>query len=149
MRRTRWAALAMVALLGLGGLAACGDDEGADVRETGEDGSSGSGSGSGSGTESGSSGETDTTEAPADDGGEPQEFSEGVEGYCEAVNAYVDLIGEAIEDPESAGAELQAAANAYIERAVNLGELSPEEQARFDECSQEAADAASEFVPGG
>lgn len=133
----------MVAVLGLGGLAACGDDDGADVRETGEDGSGGSGS------DSGSSGATETTEAPTDDSGESQEFSEGVEGYCEAVSAYVELIGEAIEDPESAGAELQAAANAYIERAVGLGELSAEDQARFDECSQEAADAAAEFVPGG
>ncbi len=139
----------MVAVLGLGGLAACGDDDGADVRETGEDGSGGSGSDSGSDDGSGSSGATETTEAPTDDGGGSQEFSEGVEGYCEAVTAYVELIGEAIEDPESAGAELQAAANAYIERAVGLGELSAEDQARFEECSQEAADAATEFVPGG
>ena len=65
----------LVGVLGLGGLTACGDDDGADVRETGDD--SSSGAGSGSGTDSGST--TDTTEAPTDttDGGEA---GTGVEG---------------------------------------------------------------------
>ena len=144
MRRTRWAGLVLVVLLGLGGLAACGgDDDGADVRETGDD--SSSGSGSGSGTDSGST--TDTTEAPTDttEATDDGEAATGVEGYCEAVNRYVELLGEAIDDPTSAGAELQEAANDYATAALNLGELSPEDQARFDECAQEAADAAAEL----
>lgn len=142
MRRTRWAGLVLVVVLGLGGLSACGDDDGADVRETGEDGSGGSGSGSGSGTDSGSSGETETTETTevtgADDGGEA---ATGVEGYCDAVLRYVELLGEATADPTSAGAELQEAADAFAEASLGLGELSAEDQARFDECAQEAADA--------
>lgn len=145
MRRTRCAGLVLVLVLGVGGLTACGgDDDGADVRESGDDSSSGS---DGSGTASGST--TDTTEAPtdtteADDGG--GEAATGVEGYCEAVNRYVELLGEAIDDPASAGAELQEAANDYATAALNLGELSAEDQARFDECAQEAAAAAADLA---
>lgn len=138
MRRARWAEVLMVVVLGLGGLTACGDD-------------GGSGDPDPSGTDTTSDGGTDTT--PTTSAGSTDttggEAATGVEGYCEAVQAYVGLLGEAIDDPSGAGVELQEAANAYIEAAVNLGELSAEDQARFDECAQEAADAAASFVPGG
>ena len=150
MRQTRWAGLVLVAVLGLGGLAACGDDDGADVRESGEDSSSGSGSGSSSDSGSGSSSETtDTTEAPEDEGG--GEAATGVEGYCEAVDHYIEAFGELLEDPTSteAGAAVQEAAAAYSEAALNLGELSAEDQARFNECAEEAAQASADLVPGG
>jgi hypothetical protein len=139
----RWSAVLFVMLLGLGS-AACSGDDGSEV---GEPGSTSDDSASGSSLEDDDEGEpAETTEPPetteADDGGES---AGGVEGYCDAVDRYIEAIGEAIDDPSSAGVELQEAANAYAEAALELGELSPGDQARFDECSDEALQAATDL----
>ena len=130
----------MVAVLGLVGLTGCGGDDGGD-------------DGGGDGTETtettatetddgaGDDGSTETTEPSTDDGGE----AVGVEGYCEAVNRYISLLGDSIDDPGAFDAELEDAANDMATALLNLGELSAEEQARFDECQAEAADAANDI----
>jgi hypothetical protein len=146
MRRMRWMAVLLVMVLGLG-LAACGGDDGGDD----DGGSADSGDSSGD-SESSDEDSSDTTEAPDDTASEDDgdtELSEGVDGYCEAVERYIELLGEAIDDPASAGAELQEATNDYATAAINLGELTPDEQLQFENCQEAASQAAAELVPGG
>jgi len=139
MHRTRLLGLLLVVVLGLG-LTACGDDGGSD------DGGSSDGDSQTSDDSSGDEGSSDTTEAPdTTDGGES---AGGVDGYCDAVERYIELLGEAIDDPTSAGAELQEAANDYATAAINLGELTPEEQTQFENCQEAAAEAAAELTGG-
>lgn len=149
MRKYLVIAVALVSLLGLAG---CGDDDGADVRSSGDASASGaSGSGtSGSGTSCSETTETtennDTT--VPDDGG--VDVGTGVDGYCEAVEVYVDLIVAATEDPESADqAAITQVTQDLISAAIQLTDLSPEESQRLADCEQEAADAALDAVPGG
>jgi hypothetical protein len=145
MRRTRWMAVLLVVVLSLG-LAACGGDDG------GDDGGADSGDSSGDSESSDDDDSADTTEAPDDTASEDDgdtELSEGVDGYCEAVERYIELLGEAIDDPASAGAELQEATNDYATAAINLGDLTPDEQLQFENCQEAASQAAAELVPGG
>ncbi len=141
----RWIGLLVVVLLVLGGLTACGGDDGGGDDGGGEDTES---TDTGS-TDDGSSDEGDGTEdTVADDGGDLPVVgtAEGVEGYCEAVNRYIDLLGESLDDPGSVDTELEQAAADMTTALVGLGELTPEEQARFDECQAEAASAAEDLI---
>jgi hypothetical protein len=141
MRAKRLVGFVVVVLLGLG-LAACGDDDGSD--DSGSD--SGSSLSSDSGSEADDEDSTTTTEAAEeeDDAGSG-ESAGGVDAYCDAVEAYIDLLSEAVEDPTSAGTELQEAADAYADAALNVGELTPDEQTQFENCTE----AATEALAGG
>lgn len=144
--RTRWTALLVVLLLALGGLTACGgDDGGGDDSGGGDTESTVTGS-----SDDGSSDEGDATDdTVADDGGDEPVVgtAEGVEGYCEAVNRYIALLGESLDDPGSVDSELEQAAADMTNAIVGLGEMTPEEQARFNECQAEAASAAEDLLP--
>jgi hypothetical protein len=137
MRRARRSLLLLALLLSFG-LVACGGDDG------GDDSSSDAGS-----AEEGDSSDSEDSSEPADepaDEGEPSDEGgsggEGVEAYCDAVDEYVELVQDALNDPSGAGTELTEAAEDLAEQAGTLGlDLSPEDADRLQECSQEATEA--------
>jgi hypothetical protein len=137
MRAQRLLGVLLVLLLGVG-LAACGGDDG------GDDDSSGS-----STEPAGDSADSDDGDEPTDDTATDEtvpapdtgEIS-SVEDYCEAVDAYVQQVADALENPEGVGPELTEAANELATQAGQLAlDLSPEDNARLQECSLEATQA--------
>lgn len=138
----------MVVVLGLIALTGCGGDDG-----DGDDGGGGSDTtvvDDGGGGDEGDGGEEPADEGSSDDGssgGGGEITATGVEGYCQAVLRYIELLEASIDDPEVAQ-ELEAAAGVMTENLLALGDLSAAEQARFDECQAQAAEAANDILEG-
>lgn len=119
----------------LGGLAACGDDDdNSDDTET-------------TTTEDGGSDSTETTE-----GGGDEESSGGnaeVQAYCDEVESFAEAVADAGTDP-SALAGLTEDSTALAEASADLqnADLDEDDAQALADCSERAAEALQELVPG-